>query len=168
MFLQKLFHAKKETGICVSVMSRAKIAAMIRSFPENACVISINTPGEGYLPFTVPVLYLDFPDIEDNSGISHWDAEKIAHFVMHNISNGNAHIFVHCDQGVTRSAGVAAAILRAYGKDESQILDCSDYCINSRCYEFVLKAFYIDVTSNEVLDAKQRSKLAYLKGWPTL
>lgn len=167
MFFQNLFHHKNENrGIQVTVMSRSKIVAIKEQLPNNACVISINTPKEGYLSFSVPVLYLDFPDIEDNNGMSLFDANKVAHFVMQNVKNGFSHIYVHCDQGVSRSAGVAAAILRAYGKDESQILDSSDYCINSRCYELVLKAFYIPVTEKEIADAKQRSKCAYLQGWP--
>lgn len=152
----------------MDVMSREKIEEVKEQLPKNACVISINTPEAGYLAFSNPVLYLDFSDTEGSNGMSPFDAKKVACFVMQNISDGREHIYVHCDQGVSRSAGVAAAILRAYGKDEGQILDCSDYCINARCYELVLNAFCVSITKEEVLEAKQRSRRAYMSDWPML
>lgn len=170
MFFQKLFHPQnnKIDGIHVIVMSREKIEEIEPLLPKNACVISISTPQAGHLLFHVPVLYLDFPDTESDNGMTKLDADKVSDFVIANVRNGHSCIYVHCDQGISRSAGVAAAILRAYGKDEGQILDCSDYCINSRCYELVLKSFGIYLSKEEISEAKQRSRSSYMRSWPML
>lgn len=167
MIFRKLFDPRKEEkDLTVDVMSRLHMEHIMGQLPKNSCVVSINTPGEPHLPIPVPVLYLDFPDTEDHAGMSATDADKVVCFIAKNVNCGNCNIYVHCDQGISRSAGVAAAILRAYGKKEDKILDCSDYCINSRCYEMMLKAFHIPVTAEEVADAKHKSKIAYMQSWP--
>lgn len=168
MFFDRLFHKNKEQqGITVNVLSRPKMVEMAAHLPKRSCVISINTPGTEHLYISAPTLYLDFADAEDETGMAMADADKVVEFLKRQVGKGNYRIYVHCDQGISRSAGTAAAILKAYGKDEGQILDCSDYCINTRCYEFTLKAFHIDMTDDEITEARQRSKYAYLKGWPT-
>lgn len=51
-------------------------------------------------------------------------------------------LIVHCDEGVSRSAGIAAAILRHYTGDDAQIFDnVFSYNPNMWCYFKVLKAF---------------------------
>ncbi len=50
-------------------------------------------------------------------------------------------IVVHCDGGVSRSAGVAAAILRWFGEDDSDILCSRSKRPNMWCYNRVLDAF---------------------------
>lgn len=47
-------------------------------------------------------------------------------------------VIVHCDAGTSRSAGVAAAILKAYTGDDSQIFDNPKYKPNMLCYRTVL------------------------------
>lgn len=47
-------------------------------------------------------------------------------------------IIVHCDAGISRSSGVAAAILKTYTGDDSQIFDSPRYRPNMRCYRLVL------------------------------
>lgn len=47
-------------------------------------------------------------------------------------------IIVHCDAGISRSAGIAAAILKAKTGDDSQIFDSPRYSPNMRCYRLVL------------------------------
>lgn len=168
MFFDKLFHkSKTPQDIIVTVLSRPKMAEMAAHLPKHSCVISINTPGAEHLYISAPTLYLNFADAEDETGMTMTDADKVVDFLKRQVEKGNYRIYVHCDQGISRSAGTAAAILRAYGKDEGQILDCSDYCINTRCYEFTLKAFHIEISDDDVSEARQRSKYAYLKGWPT-
>lgn len=46
-------------------------------------------------------------------------------------------IIVHCDAGMSRSAGVAAAILEAVGGDSAQVFDSSYYQPNLHCYQLV-------------------------------
>lgn len=50
----------------------------------------------------------------------------------------NVDIIVHCDAGISRSSGVAAAILKAKTGDDSQIFNSPKYRPNMRCYRIVL------------------------------
>ena len=107
-----------------------------------------------------------FYDTTESIGISIADAVQIRDFVNQELVKEIKHLVVHCDAGVSRSAGVAAAILKATGQDESEILDNPNYFINARCYAYVLMAFGIDVTEEDITTARERSKKAYLSNWP--
>ena len=48
-------------------------------------------------------------------------------------------IIVHCDAGMSRSAGVAAAITEAAGGDPSEIFDSPWYDPNLHCYQLLLR-----------------------------
>ena len=50
--------------------------------------------------------------------------------------------------------------------DTTEILDNPNYFINARCYAYVLMAFGIDVTEEDITTARERSKKAYLSNWP--
>ena len=50
-------------------------------------------------------------------------------------------MIVHCDAGISRSSGVAAAILKAKTGDDSQIFNNPKYRPNMRCYRIVLDEF---------------------------
>ena len=53
------------------------------------------------------------------------DAKKIAGFVDR---YKNVLLIIHCDEGVSRSAGIAAAVLRYYTGDDAAIFDdCFSY-----------------------------------------
>ena len=47
-------------------------------------------------------------------------------------------VIVHCDAGMSRSAGVAAAIVEASGGDQSRIFDSPCYDPNLHCYRVLL------------------------------
>lgn len=123
----------KQNEIQVQVLSRNEMICMAPEKIPYKCVISINTPGEEHLNIAAPVLYLDFYDTTDEKDISTEDAQKIAAFIKMNVKQGNIHIIVHCDQGVSRSAGVAAAILKAYGIVLSEMLFSQEENINDLC-----------------------------------
>ena len=48
-------------------------------------------------------------------------------------------VIVHCDAGMSRSAGVAAAIVEASGGDASEIFDSPYYDPNLHCYQLLLR-----------------------------
>lgn len=53
-------------------------------------------------------------------------------------------VIVHCDAGISRSAGVAAGILKAKTGDDSQIFDRPAYRPNFHCYRTTLAALFSD------------------------
>ena len=63
------------------------------------------------------------------------DAEKIKQFVE---AHKEDSIIVHCDAGVSRSAGIAAALMKFYNGDDTPIFDNPRYCPNMLCYRTML------------------------------
>lgn len=93
-------------------------------------------------------MYLEFYDISYNSQeifkgyapMTDEDAVKIKDFVLKWKDKVDT-IWVHCDAGISRSAGVAAGILEALGEDNSYIFDSKMYFPNLLCYRKTLNSF---------------------------
>lgn len=120
-------------------------------------VISIRSPGrpQVVLPKNKQrkeVLWLEFHDLDDrhiDSGIQNLFDEHHARQVKefyerHKELKG---ILVNCEAGISRSAGVAAALSKvANGKDKSYF---SVYIPNRRVYRMVLEAFFGPLVAKE-------------------
>lgn len=95
------------------------------------------------------VLFMNFNDTDSKdltSGcINDEDAENIKEFIEKYIENDSIDlIIVHCEAGVSRSAGVAAAIMKYLWNDDSAIFDNSKYHPNMLCYRTVLNTLMYD------------------------
>ncbi len=147
----------------VSVMSRAgALTYCHKPHEEKVVMISISDPYGAYSskPFksrkngVVAILPLSFADCDrpgspdvygretaESDIMSEEDAEKIAEFLSR---HKDCDVIVHCDAGISRSAGVAAAILLwATGHDE-QIFNSYRYRPNMLCYRKTLEALTKD------------------------
>ncbi len=115
-------------------------------------IISICNPDDDDIVFAdnpqiKAVLHLRFYDsIEELYGsIKMSDAERIVAFV-NEWKDKIEEIVIHCYEGVSRSAGVCAALMKHLNGDDSEIWsDKIHYRPNTRCYEFVLKALKGDI-----------------------
>lgn len=118
--------------------------------PHNipSIIISISTPSVPYsvAPFVSAenkvkhILRLAFEDNDAGDGIMmKKDAEAICQFVQNH--SETPEIIVHCDGGKSRSAGVAAAIMRGLTGDGSDILKNPQYTPNMRCYHMTVNAW---------------------------
>lgn len=93
------------------------------------------------------VLFLEFDDVEANCDlksfkvISEDDAREIVDFVV-NWSEKVDTVIVHCDAGVSRSAGVCAAISKYMTGSDDWVFDSPRYQPNMTCYRTVLNGFY--------------------------
>ena len=120
----------------IHIMSRAKaIAYSHQPHSETVAVISISDYDK-----ESPVLIsnsnngiaahckVKFNDVEhgENKCITENDALKIVLFVMKNAKLIDK-LIVHCEAGVSRSAGVAAAIMKAVNGDDWGVFDNSRY-----------------------------------------
>lgn len=119
---------------------------MIEQNQYNANIISIASSSTNADVTNIgPTLFLRFEDFDTElpgwsiQPIHKEDAEKIASFVMANKHNGR-HFIVQCDAGVSRSAGVAAALMKYFNGDDTPIFNNPQYCPNMRCYRMVLEA----------------------------
>ena len=72
---------------------------------------------------------------------------KIAKFVMRH-KDSIEQIIVHCDMGISRSAGVAGAIAKYLNNDDNKFF-MAPYTPNMTCYHKVLFALYLAETEEE-------------------
>lgn len=93
------------------------------------------------------VLNLSFYDIDRNTKsifkgyepMTYDDAIKIADFVISKKDKVES-IWINCEVGVSRSAGVALAIAEYFNIDSSQILNNTTYRPNKLCYKLTKRA----------------------------
>lgn len=145
----------------VLVLSRKKASEYCGLPHKNkVAIISISNPGSDYAfsPFiskdsgVTDILNLCFSDADSPSSrdvygkevsaldlMQKEDALRVREFVA---NHENETIIVHCDAGISRSAGVAAAILKAYNGDDSAIFDNPRYQPNMHCYMTTLRVLY--------------------------
>ena len=144
----------------VTVMSRNNAIEYCNNRHDNKVVIiSISTPRRKYSnrPFKSdvngvidilrlrffdadkPMKMLGYGDVSWNELITEKDALKISEFVK---KYSGYDIIVHCDAGVSRSAGVAAAILKYLYNDDTEIFGRLYYHPNMLCYRRTLEALY--------------------------
>ena len=138
----------------VDVMSRSKfekymqdthnmtsIVISISAYDEQPPVI-LNNPRNGILG-VLPLKFNDTSNPEPAAlGISWTQAMQIATFIR-NSKELVDKIVVHCGAGQSRSAGVAAAILKYYTNDDTDIYDNPKYTPNNLCYRRVLEALML-------------------------
>lgn len=139
----------------VTIMNRLKAERLsYTDYSSDKAIISISTPGDEKAEFdsnneTIKdILYLELYDISYNSQeifkgyepMSDEDAIKIKDFVLKWKDKVDT-LWVHCDAGISRSAGVAAGILESLGEDNSYIFDSKMYFPNLLCYRKTLNAF---------------------------
>lgn len=160
--------------VSFQVMSKADAIKFTKTPHDySSIIISINNSFEYNRKFirrsdngVKAILYLYFDDVDasnieekinitfkDNDGniyipISKDDAVKIVDFVER-YKDQVDNIIIHCYAGVSRSAGVCAAIMKALIGNDNIIWGNNRYVPNMMCYSFVLEEFanrgYFDI-----------------------
>lgn len=133
----------------VEVMSRQlAVEYSKRDYQETCAMVSIRTPGvemeypevRNSVKYLLPLSFADVADPDSAAhGITEEDAQKIAQFVREHWGKVDSFI-VHCDAGVSRSAGVAAGILKVMTGRDDRIFDSLRYRPNMLCYRKVYAA----------------------------
>lgn len=87
------------------------------------------------------VLHLRFDDVdkEDSRAMTTNDADIIVLFCSEWLPQTN--LIVHCEAGISRSAGICAAIMKWYKGSDMAIFENKYYRPNIHCYREVLSAF---------------------------
>lgn len=161
----------------IKVASRAEIISKASSgFEDTTMIISISCTKDKE-PYALKramtdeksnvahVEFFHFDDIDKEyhsiglNSISEEDAKRIVKTVKEWADKVDT-IYVHCDAGVSRSAGVAAAIGKALTGDDEYFYTCGLYVPNLLCYRKVLNAFgliikqkdYMKLFESEILD----------------
>ncbi len=148
------------------VLSRENASNFSYRVKKDCVFISITDPRLGDNPiFRNPhikaTLRLKFDDVDGNHDkllfdeipMSKTQAKEIADFVIE-WKNKVELIVVHCEAGISRSAGVCAAIMKYITNDDMQIFGNCYYCPNMFCYRLVLNALMCPIDESE-LEAKE-------------
>lgn len=117
---------------------------------DPCVIVSIDTDGDHVKlnrnASIKDVLCLTFDDVETgDTAITEHHAEQIANFVRRWINKVDT-VIVHCDAGVSRSAGIGAAIMKWANGDDSAIFNNGRFIPNMRCFRMMLNAFNVNTS----------------------
>lgn len=98
------------------------------------------------------VCYLKFNDVSKVQPffITRDDAKKIVSFIKKYEKSHIDTVIVHCEVGVSRSAGVCAAIMKYFGEDYKLIFKHPKFKPNIGCYEMVCESFGLKPSKKEL------------------
>ena len=120
----------KNTSVIISIRS-----SWDNEFPILPCNSKNNVKA---------VLYLSFDDVEKDKEpkycMSEEDGKKVSEFVNKWYDKVDR-IIVHCDGGISRSAGVCAGIMKVKEGDDMPIFKNKSKHPNMTCYLHTLKGF---------------------------
>ena len=117
-----------ETSAVISISDCDKDSPVLENNPNNGIAAQCK---------------VKFDDVERgaNNCITEADALRIVSFVSDNAKSQDR-LIVQCEAGVSRSAGVAAAILKALTGNDREVFNSPRYVPNMTCYRTVLNAFH--------------------------
>ena len=130
-----------------TVMSRSAAKKFsYGNIPEKTVIISITDVGSEDNRFNrqsnlVDVCRVKFDDVEkgEPNCITKNDAQKIMDFMKRYEDIPN--VVVHCEAGVSRSAGCCAALMYVYNGSDMDIFSNARFCPNMTVYRTVLNTF---------------------------
>lgn len=154
----------KEIHMDIAIMNRLEASqeTLNQDRPTSAMIsiTDIHAPDNTLYPKTwlKAVLRLKFDDVTKDSewglAITDEQAAMIRDFIEQ-VGNDVQRIIVHCEAGVSRSAGVGAAVMYVLNGDDMPIFQNGKYFPNMTCYKKVLRAFDVDM-KEATIKAKER------------
>jgi len=158
----KVMQFFKSNGPMIGIASRHEVE-QLEELHSDAVLISINNPEDQLPKIKAPfddILTLKFDDIDgseylmaDEVLMTEEQADQIAHFVnKHKFAEA---ILCHCQAGISRSAGCAAAIIKASGASDIPVFSDYQYMPNRHVYRLVLNAL-LRYNTEEDQDDKSR------------
>jgi len=149
----------------VVAINRSYAERIVKEISIDHAIISITDPNSDHpvfqqSPFTKGILKLKFYDIDFGDGnttptraellkeygdglFNKTQAREILNFVE-KIKDQVKVIICHCDAGISRSAGVAAAILKVLTGSDKEIFDNKRYVPNRYVYNKILTIHFLN------------------------
>jgi len=132
----------------ISILSKAHLYRMMEKneLPKNTAIVSFADEEDEFLDFPegTDVFKVVFFDIRPYTTVKeHYDlvlpeAKEIAKYVHQKVKEGKD-IICQCDYGISRSAGLAAAILQRYARKGINVFANYKYTPNQFVYNKVYK-----------------------------
>ena len=144
----------------VIILSQKKLCydiddGVITDAGESVLILSTShEPRWKYVTEFSDSLVMSYDDVIDPTDSYAYNAElasRVAELVKRvEADSGIKHIYSACDGGQSRSAGIAAAIVRYLGGEDLGIWDCPYYKPNPLVYRLTCEAFGIEVTDEDI------------------
>ena len=140
----------------ITILSRLKMRETLQSLDRDVAVISISSSDGGRLdeldgnPHVAAVLHLVFDDVlgDEENHMTADDASKVVRFL--GALDDGLPVFVHCDGGVSRSAGVGAACMLIENGSDDAVFKSAMYVPNMFCYRLVLNSAFGRVDDDDL------------------
>lgn len=131
------------------VLSREKARKMsFKQDIEDCIIVSITDVDSQFNrfndnPHIKGICHIKFDDVDfgEENCISNEDGQSIIAFVNKYINSVDK-IIVHCEAGVSRSAGVCAALMQIINGSDMEIFDNPKFCPNMSCYRTIMETYY--------------------------
>lgn len=115
---------------------------------ENTIIVSItdlNSPKPNFAdnPKIIGVLTVQFDDVAgwERGHMTNADARNIVSFVDQHLPQTKC-IVVHCEYGISRSAGVCGALMSILNEKDNFVFKKSAYMPNAHCYHLVSNTYF--------------------------
>lgn len=94
-----------------------------------------------FIPNLIHIQFFRFNDVDGygNNAMTKRDAERIA-IAVKNYQNAVDTIIVSCDAGISRSAGIGAALDKYFNGDDMRFFTSPRFNPNMHCYSLTLEA----------------------------
>ena len=142
--------------IYLNIMSQSDAKAASYKLKEKTAIISVSNMADEEMHFhksdnLVSVLPLKFDDVtsDEDFKMEEKDGEYIREFLKLVLPKIDR-LIVHCEFGVSRSAGIAAAILKVATGSDLNIFNNPKYVPNMHCYRTTLNAL-LDEEGNSMI-----------------
>lgn len=169
-----------EHHVRIAVMSRDEARTRYATGTDEGdvtttAIISICTPGDmsmlnpGFDGRLLGVLHEEFDDVEEGDSFGHpmtWQqAEEIVTFVRRMTHAGCTCLVVHCDAGISRSAGTAAALGLAMGQGDDFVFASASFAPNMTCYRRVLGVAGLNLAEDEIDERSRTNCRLWWEEW---
>jgi predicted protein tyrosine phosphatase len=151
----------------IEVMSRSRAKKeSFRTDIPSTIIVSITDIEKDSVKFNnnrsiKAICRVKFDDVDSgNNAITEQQAKQITEFIKKNQHKAER-IIVHCEAGICRSSGVAAAIMKWIDGDDMPIFKDGRFTPNMKCYRMVLNAFFIEENEEEIQNKEQTNITAW-------
>jgi len=140
----------------IVIKSAENIESYVSSLDEDFLLISITNPWSRYIHIPASkhckgILRLRFHDTaQKHRGKVHFrprHAQRIKRFVL---KNDTDLIICQCQAGISRSAGVGAALAKYYNLDAEEYFKTGGYVPNLLVFRTLLEVFGIEIGDDEI------------------
>lgn len=157
---------KKIKKYDVHILALAAVKADLFDYPleKNAVIVVTNRDNrflsEGHISNLLTLPFPDYEDKETEGAFNRAHARAIIRF-LDELPDTVTDVYVCCSKGGSRSAAIAAALLRMSGRSDRDVWQNPYYVPNTLVYYRLCKEFGLFVTEHSVARRRKQNEKAF-------